>query len=77
MDMRVHYEKLRADAAECALLRDLATDAEKRELFGRLADHLNSLASLMQRRVELQAAATAMAGSPGPVPKPPPAGMAL
>jgi len=25
-DMRVHAEKLRSDAAECGLIRDLATD---------------------------------------------------
>jgi hypothetical protein len=25
-DMQAHLEKLRADAAECALIRDLATD---------------------------------------------------
>ena len=44
-DMKAHLEKLRSDAAECALIRDLATDQKKRELFTRLADHLNALAS--------------------------------
>jgi hypothetical protein len=44
-DMKAHLEKLHADAAECALIRDLATDPEKRALFARLADHLSSLAS--------------------------------
>ena len=43
-DMKVHLEKLRADAAECALIRDLATDPAKRELFTRLAAHLATLA---------------------------------
>jgi hypothetical protein len=43
-DMRAHLEKLRADAAECALIRDLATDPAKRELFTRLAAHLSTLA---------------------------------
>jgi hypothetical protein len=52
-DMRAHLEKLRADAAECALIRDLATDAQKRELFTRLAAHLSTLAS------EVEAAITA------------------
>ncbi len=42
-DMKAHLEKLRSDAAECALIRDLATDPAKRELFTRLADHLNTL----------------------------------
>ena len=39
-DMKARLEKLRADAAECALIRDLATDPVKRELFARLAKHL-------------------------------------
>ena len=56
MDMQVRYEKLLADAAECAVLRDLATDAEKRELFARLSEHLGVLASLMERAVGLQRA---------------------
>jgi hypothetical protein len=43
-DMTAHLEKLRADAAECALIRDLATDPDKRELFTRLAEHLTTLA---------------------------------
>jgi hypothetical protein len=30
-DMEAHLEKLRADAAECALIRDLATDLARRE----------------------------------------------
>ena len=43
-DMTAHLEKLRADATECALIRDLATDPDKRELFTRLAEHLATLA---------------------------------
>ena len=43
-DMRTHLEKLRSDAAECALIRDLATDPTKRELFTRLTVHLETLA---------------------------------
>ena len=44
-DMEAHVEKLRADAAECALIRDLATDPQNRALFKRLAEHLATLAS--------------------------------
>ncbi len=44
-DMTTQLEKLRVDAAECALIRDLATDPKKRELFARLADHLQVLAA--------------------------------
>ena len=42
-------EKLRRDAAECALIRDLATEKAKRDLFGRLADHLTVLASEVEQ----------------------------
>jgi hypothetical protein len=37
-------EKLRRDATEAALIRDLATDMSKREMFARLHEHLNRLA---------------------------------
>jgi hypothetical protein len=50
-DMKAHLEKLRADAAECALIRDLATDTKKRELFTRLAEHLQVLASEVERAI--------------------------
>jgi hypothetical protein len=50
-DMLAQLEKLRTDAAECALIRDLATDPKKRELFARLADHLTVLASEVERAV--------------------------
>jgi hypothetical protein len=36
-------EKLRRDAAEAALIRDLATNSAKREVFDRLAQHLDQL----------------------------------
>jgi len=50
-DMQVHLEKLRRDAAECAMIRDLATDATKRELFTKLADHLSVLADEVERAI--------------------------
>jgi hypothetical protein len=59
-DMKAHLEKLRTDAAECALIRDLATDPQKRELFTRLAEHLAALA----REVEA-AITTKLAGGEG------------
>ena len=47
-----HYlaqvEKLRKDAAECAVVRDQATDQDKRELFDRLASHLTLLADQVE-----------------------------
>jgi hypothetical protein len=48
-DMLSHLEKLRADAAECALIRDLSTDVKKRELFARLAEHLATLATDVEK----------------------------
>lgn len=48
-DMRVHLEKLRTDAAECGLIRDLAIDPAKRALFTRLAAHLETLAIEVER----------------------------
>jgi hypothetical protein len=50
-DMKAHLEKLRADAAECALIRDLATEPEKRALFTRLAEHLATLASEVEAAI--------------------------
>ena len=46
--MKAQLEKLRTDAAECALIRDLATDPQKRALFTRLAEHLGTLASKVE-----------------------------
>ena len=44
-DMAARFEKLRKDAAECARIRDLATDPIKRELFTKLAEHYQVLAT--------------------------------
>jgi hypothetical protein len=48
-DMQVHLEKLRVQVAECEMIRDLATDAKKRELFGRLAEHFKVLAAEIEK----------------------------
>ncbi|TWC07420.1 hypothetical protein FBZ93_101713 [Bradyrhizobium macuxiense] len=50
-DMLTHLEKLRTDAAECALIRDLATDVRKRELFSKLAEHLSALAAEVESTI--------------------------
>lgn len=47
-DYQAQIEKLRKDAAECALIRDLATDKDKREMFDRLANHLTVLANQVE-----------------------------
>jgi hypothetical protein len=59
-DMQAQLEKLRTDAAECALIRDLATDPKKRELFTKLADHLTVLASEVERAIRGQREAQLM-----------------
>ncbi|WP_354265774.1 hypothetical protein [Bradyrhizobium sp. I1.7.5] len=51
-DMRQRLEKLRTDAAECALIRDLATDVEKCDLFPRLAEHLDALAGHVEQALQ-------------------------
>jgi hypothetical protein len=48
-DMLAQLEKLRRDAAECELIRNLATDPKKRELFDRPAAHLTVLAAEVEQ----------------------------
>jgi hypothetical protein len=48
-DTLSQLRKLRSDAAECEMIRDLATDPKKRELFDRLAAHLSVLASEVEK----------------------------
>lgn len=48
-DYQAHLEKLRKDTAECALIRNLATDHAKRELFDRLSRHLDRLADEVEK----------------------------
>ena len=50
-DMLDHLEKLRVQAAECEMIRDLATDKKKRELFTRLAEHFKVLAAEVERAI--------------------------
>jgi hypothetical protein len=45
-DYQAYLEKLRKDAAECALIRDLATDPAKRKVFDTL--HLSTLADQVE-----------------------------
>jgi hypothetical protein len=48
-DMQLHLEKLRTQAAECEMIRNLATDKTKRELFAKLARHFEVLAAEVER----------------------------
>jgi len=47
-DYLARVKKLREDAIDCALIRDLATEPAKREMFDRLAHHLTSLADQVE-----------------------------
>jgi hypothetical protein len=44
-------ERLRLDAEDCVLISRLATDPNKQELFARLAKHLATLASEVERAI--------------------------
>ena len=55
-DMTAQVEKLRTEAIECALISDLATDPKKREFYKRLAEHLSTLASEVERAISTQVA---------------------
>jgi len=48
-DYQASLEKLRSDAADAALIRDLATEVAKRDMFDRLAKHLDQLADDIER----------------------------
>jgi hypothetical protein len=50
-DLKVHLEKLLRDAAECKLISDLSADMEKRDLFTRIAEHYEMLASEIERAI--------------------------
>ena len=58
-DYLAQLEKLRRDAADCALIRDLATDKAKREMFDRLAAHLTTLADQVEMAMLERKAGTA------------------
>jgi hypothetical protein len=48
-DKQAHLEKLRVQIAECEMIRDLATEPKKRELFARLAERFKVLAGEIER----------------------------
>lgn len=53
-DYQASVERLRKDAAEAALIRDLATDGPKREIFNCLCEHFNRLADEVERAMNGQ-----------------------
>jgi hypothetical protein len=57
-DIQAHLNKIRSDAAECILLSTLVTDG-KREVFARMAEHLNGLALEVERTIAANGAGAA------------------
>jgi hypothetical protein len=57
-DYFASIEKLRKEAAEAALVRDLATDPVKRAMYGRIHDHLMTLANEVERAMSRSGTAT-------------------
>ncbi len=51
-DYRASIEKLRKDAAEAALIRDLATDKTKREIYDNLHSHYGRLADEIELAIK-------------------------
>ncbi|MCK1387320.1 hypothetical protein [Bradyrhizobium sp. 21] len=47
-DYLAKLEKLRTEAAECAMIRDLTTDKAKQDVFDRLVSHLTVLADQVE-----------------------------
>jgi hypothetical protein len=55
-DYRASIERLRKEAAEAALIRDLATDQTKRDMYDRLYRDLNGLADEVEQAIKSGAA---------------------
>jgi hypothetical protein len=51
-DYKAAIAKLRSDAAEAALIRDMATEQTKRDMFDRLQEHLNRLADEIEQAMK-------------------------
>jgi hypothetical protein len=50
-DLSAHLEKLRVQMAECEVIRDLAIDKGKRQMFAKLAEHYRVLAGELEREI--------------------------
>jgi len=50
-DMQAQLERLRLQIAECEMIRDLATDPGKRELFTMLAENFKLLAHQIEEAI--------------------------
>jgi hypothetical protein len=64
-DYFASIEKLWKEAAKAALVRDLATDPVKRDMYGRMHDHLMTLANGVGGRANRQSRTTVIRSSSG------------
>jgi DICT domain-containing protein len=51
-DLKNRLDKVTADAADCDLIANLATDAEKRKMFRELADQYRRMADALRAEIE-------------------------
>ena len=67
-DEQTYLRKLQRDAIDCALISKRATDPEKEQLFGRLAENLALLTAELERAIESHGGQCLMrsAAFPGP-----------
>ena len=63
-DMQAHLEKLRVQVAECEMIRDLATDPVKRNLFAKLADRFKALVADVENAMAGRTSDMASAAEP-------------
>ena len=50
-DYKAHLEKLETQIVECEMIRDLATDPAKRDMFDKMASHFRVLAGELKRMI--------------------------
>jgi hypothetical protein len=50
-DMQAQLERLHLQIAECEIMRDLATNPEKRELFAMFAENFKILANQIEKAI--------------------------
>jgi hypothetical protein len=61
-DMQEHLERLRVQVAECEMIRDLATDKAKREMFAKLAEHFKLLADELEKEIAKRSSVDTLSG---------------
>ena len=54
-DLKVRYDKVVADIAECELIARFAADPDKRQMFRDLADQYRRMADALKQEIERRA----------------------